>query len=272
MKKLREWLVALFEKIFGGGGPYFPEFTTEIKDLIGYGPSYLWIHMSSSEIVEFADLLVENNNTVTHAEGLSYAELGYYENQDVALDKLMPYAREILSRNITFAWTYLNWNSQNICNLLNFEMAKHAIHRFLDEVGAEGVMFCPVSEWGPGCRNQQCWRLAQQICDYAAKVWPGMLLWNRGARPTSAPAPHRIEYHPQGVHDTGPENSIIVTDCTSILNQFGGLNSYFNPQKVQAYAQKCHDAGRGIIIYDFGNPQTYGVVDTGVVQALGGLT
>lgn len=265
LKSIINWILSLFG---GNNCTKLDHFATKPKEMIGYGLCNQWILLSKKEMAEMAETMAKNGLTITQVELLSNRTWNYYDTPEVAIDKFAVFAHEFLKRRITILITKINWNARHVCeSRYGPGWFAGMVNGLKEKVGTEGIILEPCSEWGPKCRNAVCWRKAESFCTWTARNWGGMLAWNKTARPNSAPAHHFIDYHPLSTKAFGPTGCILVTDTSPILNELGGLHNYFNPEKVKAYARKVKKTGRGLILYDYENPDSK--PDYPIIKTLG---
>ena len=247
IKDIIDWILGLFNTV-----TKLDHFVTNPSEQFGYGLSNDLLQLPLSEVSKMAEAMAVAGVPVTHIEVLSFGELGYYDNIEEALDRLEPRAKEFHKRRILCKLNIENHNFKDICNpKYNDEWFQRLENGIKNRLGMEGIELQGASEYGPKCRNAQCWRKANSWCKWLAANWSGMKGWNKGARPRKAPAGHTNNYHSASVSNTAPRNSVVVTDHSHLLHQIGGYCCGFNVAKAMSFMRACKRAGCGCVLYHF---------------------
>jgi len=168
IQNIIDWILGLFNTV-----TKLDHFVTNPSEQFGYGLSNDLLQLPLSEVSKMAEAMAVNGVPVTHIEVLSFGEMGYYTNSDEAIDRLIPRTKEFLKRRITVWMTVVNWNYKTICEL-QFDLAwyAHIVNRIKDELGTDGIVLESCSEWGPKCRNANCWKKAEQFHNWTNDNWP----------------------------------------------------------------------------------------------------
>jgi hypothetical protein len=258
--------------------PKFDWFETNPQKMVGYGYVNQWIQCSKSDWEQMADNMVRAGLNVTEVELLSYGADGYYDRPNEAVDKFKEFAKIFKRRNITILVNVINWNvgeglpengKISICeSRFNLEWYANIVNRIKNEVGETGIILQAASEWGPGSRNSGCWRKAEEFANWTAQNWGGMKMYNKSARPSSAPANHYIGYHILNEKNFGGKSPIkvIMTDTSSILNYLGGLRNHANNHdRLAKLTKDVKNHGCGFILYGFCSPS----IDFAAIDVIG---
>jgi len=136
---------------------------------------------------------------------------------------------------------------------------------FLVDRGTEGLILLATSE-SFDAQNRGCDARAGRFDSWLAEMWAGMKSWNRGSRPSTAPAGYFLEYHPLKAGDPCRPDCIVLTD-TSLGKALDKADGTIDPAKLIPYAKKVHNRRQGFVYY--GHSFTADKIDVDGLKAIG---
>lgn len=185
-----------------------------------YSVPNLWYTMSSREMGKMADAMAENGWNGTFAEfnpGASWLGEYSFPSDDDAIKKAEEFYEAMADRNIFVVWSY-NWNNASLSH-----WSEQKLHDFMWRLPNGHLAGFEVGEWDCS-RNRDTTARAQKCEQWASERFPYWNFWNKGCRPSSAPAGY--EYgcvHLAHAKDSLPGGARFVacTDHSLILDELG---------------------------------------------------
>lgn len=255
MSALSELLKSIWNLISSiwGDGENGPEenpivFPTDITKMFGWGISHAWME-HESEWEQWAKSLKAAKCNITPIE-LFISGKDRLDTPAVVLTPLAKFIDIMNASGIIVHVIIINWNlgrqpgwGKCICGYSEAYL-KTVIDQVIAVCKDKHVLLEPVTEWDDA--NKQCTSMANKLCDYAAKNWTGIRLWNRGSRPNSCPSGWVNNYHVNEPSTLGPKGNLVTTDTSKILNWLGGQENFMaNTDRLRALvaAVKNHNCG-----------------------------
>jgi hypothetical protein len=264
LQQIIDWILGIFSGDDEDDEPDVPArpLPTVPGEMVGWGPTYCWWRVSLEDTETLAAAMEAAGLNLCPIELFGFGRDKWWNR----LPELMPLFHDryqIFNRHgIRIDLKLINWNwgeghaengdIKSCDSRLNdawFQDILDALKPYSD-----GLILQACTEWGPGSRNGECWKKAERWCNMAARQWPGLKSWNRGANPDSAPAGHILDYHVSRLDGLGPRttNRIVTTDTSMILNTLGGLKGHLgNHGKLRDLVKACRRQGCGFSGYTF---------------------
>lgn len=238
----------------GGGGGINGGGGTKPSIFVGWGPANYWDShiVNTGQADALANTLADNGLNLVLIEYVP----GGSEDPDPRIarrNEAKALVDAMRKRNV---WTFINIANAN-GRWLNEEATDEwfigEVEWIKQNIGINKVILQAGSEWG-GDKFRR-W------ADYVAANWPGVKSWNEGARPTSGPPNHYLDYHPCSISDTGPGGGtfIVNSDCSPPINwlngcdEVGGNVCFGEPAdrgRVRDYAKNVLSRGSHFVMYD----------------------
>lgn len=232
-------------------------FVEEPPDAHGYGVVNGWM-LDSFDTTTFAAALRYYGWNTTHIELMGWSDTSAWGSEASIDDRLVKAHAFIATMRKHGITTFVNIVNANVgsgkygddkrwpVSKIPDAWFERIANYFCTEIGTELVVLQPWSE--PRSTKVEKW------AKYLQSRWPGRLCWNSDSRPSSHPAGYWAhEYHPASTSDVGKgAGCIVTTDHSSVLRQLGTWAGKTDTAALNAYAARCHAAGRGFIQYDFG--------------------
>lgn len=235
---------------------------TTPNQMVGWGPTYTWMDLSLDATKTIANAMLTAGHTIVPLEFFGFGRANWWNRLPDLLALFAERYKIYNSRGLLIDLKLINWNwgqghaengDLNSCDSrLTDAWFQNVLQNLLPY--APGCILQACTEWSAGGRNGNCWQKAQRWCALAAKQWPGLKSWNQGARPTSAPTGHILDWHVDKHSALGPRttNKIITTDTSGILAHLGGLKSHLtNHPELTNLVKAAKKEGGGFSAYTF---------------------